>query len=214
MSGEPNRAMQRSQAYDILRGMILSGQLEVGQVTSVQDLVERLPFGRSPVRDAILKLNEERLLRVIPRKGIYICGIQMKDLIELAELRLAIELFAIEEAAENYRNAELIDVLERIVALQAECVERGDENSYIAQDERFHLAIVDIVDNDRMREILSDSRRQRIAYGFKGLTLHRNLAESLEEHKRILAAIKLGDKQAARQEIIRHLTRTKTVAIT
>lgn len=214
MDAKPNRNMQRTQAYDAIRGMILSGQLQVNQVTSVQELIDILHLGRSPVRDAVLKLNEERLLRVIPRKGIYICGIQMKDLVELAELRLAIEMFAIEEAAENCRNAELVEVLERIVAIQAACIERGDENSYLVNDERFHLAIVDNLDNDRMREIMNDNRRQRVAYGFKGLTLHRIAAESLEEHKRMLCAIKSGDKEAARLELIRHLTRTKTVALT
>ncbi len=210
---EKVKKIVRNQAYEAIKAMIINGQLHAGQVTSVQELIDKVNMGRSPVRDAVLKLHDENLLKVIPRKGIFICGLLSKDIKELSELRLAIELFAVDKAVEMRQDDHFIHTLEDIVSRQEQYAGTGNEEAFFIEDERFHITIINTLRNERMNNILADNRRQLIAYGFKALTSHSNAQESAEEHKQILAAIKKGDNQEAREQLVKHLTRTKNLVL-
>lgn len=175
--------ISRDQAYDRIKNMIVAGELQTGDVTSVNELTEKLDMGRSPIRDAILRLNDEGLVQVVPRKGIFVSGIRSKDIKDLFQLRLAVELFAVERIIEEF-NEDALRELEEIVAHQEELAKEGDDDAFIVSDENFHIGLVQILENKRMNNILLDGREQLSLYGFKALTLHNNAKESMEEHKK------------------------------
>jgi DNA-binding GntR family transcriptional regulator len=204
--------ISRDQAYERIKNMIVAGELQTGDVTSVNELIEKLDMGRSPIRDAILRLNDEGLVQVVPRKGIFVSGIRSKDIKDLFQLRLAIELFAVERIIEDF-NEEALKELEIIVDNQEELAKEGDDDAFIVSDENFHIGLVQLLENKRMNNILLDGREQLSLYGFKALTLHNNAKESMEEHKKILEAIKHKDKETARRELTKHLTRAKNIVL-
>ena len=104
MNGKQNG---KDLAYEEIKQMILSGKLAAGTITSISELIALLGMGRSPVRDAILRLDDEGLLQVVPRKGILVSSINSKDIKEMFQLRLAIESFALENAVHKATDEDL-----------------------------------------------------------------------------------------------------------
>jgi len=199
----------RDEAYETLKRMIVTDQLQAGQFTSLQELIEKVGLGRSPVRDAVLKLDDERLLRIIPRKGILICGLRSRDLTEIFEIRLAIECFAIDKVILLNKNSEKIAMFETILETQVKLLETKDEEKFCTEDERFHMEIIYFLDNERINRIINDCRNQLICFGFKGLTSHYQITSAIDEHRHILEAIKAGNSKRAKELLTKHLWRTK-----
>jgi len=206
----------RDEAYEKIKHMLNSGELKTGDVTSVNELSDKLDIGRTPIRDAVLKLNDEGIIQVIPRKGIFVSGISSKDIKEIFELRLAIELYVVEaiisRSYEESFDGSLCELSE-ILTRQEVLAKDADNEEFLISDENFHLKLVEILNNTRMSKLLMDSRKQLFLYGFKSLTFHDNAVESVEEHKRILEAIKNKDKMTAREELTKHLSRTKNIIL-
>jgi len=198
----------RNEAYEIIHEMIISGELPAGSVTSVSELIKKLNLGRSPIRDAILKLNDDGLVKVIPRKGIFITGIFSKDIKEMFQLRTAIELFAIDHLME-IDNKDIIKNLRTIVEKQYEAAQNNNEEIFPRLDEDFHYNIINTLDNSRILRILDESRKQMYLYGYKGITAHENALESAMEHRAILEYIEKGDKEAAKSELKSHLLKAQ-----
>jgi len=205
-------SISREQAYKKIKDMLKTGELKPGDVTSVNELMSKFKIGRSPLRDAVLRLSDEGIIQVLPRKGIFIKGINSKEVKELFQLRLAIELFAVECIIDNYDEKSLNE-LEKVLLDQQKSAEKNDNDGFMIADENFHKKLVGMLNNSKMNQILEESRRRLSLYGFKTLTFHNNMIESAEEHKKILDAIKNKDKKKAREEIAKHLTRTKNIII-
>jgi len=202
----------RDEAYEKIKNLLNTGELKAGDVTSVNELIEKLNMSRSPVRDAILRLNDEGIVQVIPRKGIFVSGVFSKDIKDLFQLRLAIELFAVDKII-DYAHYDSLKELDEIIALQEESAKKGDNESFLSHDEYFHIKMVEILNNERMNKIIQNSREQLALYGFKSLTFHANAIESVDEHKKILEAIKQKDRKTARYMLTKHLTRTKNLVL-
>lgn len=198
----------RDQAYRIMYDMIQSGELPVGSVTSVSELIARLNIGRSPIRDAILRLNDEGLVQVVSRKGIFITGVRAKDIKEMFQLRLAIEFLAI-DAFVNSRDKEAFKKLGEIVEKQKALVCSGNEEMFSSMDEDFHFCIINILSNSRINHILQESRKQMALYGYNAITAHHNAYESTLEHEKIYQFVRDHNAIEARKEMERHLLKAQ-----
>lgn len=205
---EDPKQIGRDQAYEIIYNMIMSGELPSGTVTSVAELIARLNIGRSPIRDAILRLNDDGMVQVIPRKGIFVTGIYAKDIKEMFQLRLAIEYFALENLT-AIANRKILEDLFAIVDRQDLAVSSGNEDCFLSLDEDFHFFIINLLNNKRILSILDESRRQMSLYGFKGITVHENAMESALEHRRIIDAIEAKDIIKAKDELFQHLMKAQ-----
>lgn len=206
------KSIQRDQAYDSIKGMIISGELASGMITSVSELANQLQLGRSPIRDAILRLNDDGFVQVLPRKGILISGIQSKDIKEMFQLRLAIEHFALDYISRT-ANSSFFEQLNEIVSKQDEVASAGLDDHFRPLDEDFHFFLVSQLNNRRINDILDESRRQMHLYGFKGITAHQDAKESVEEHQRIVSALISGEIEVAKEEMTQHLMKAQNCVL-
>lgn len=180
-------------AYDAIRGLIVSLELAPGAVIDERTLIERLGIGRTPVREALRRLAQERLVEVYPRRGMFVTGVDVRELARLSEVRAALEPEAARWAAERATEAER----EELASLLEEIDGHGED--LMTLDERIHRAVYRAAHNDLLAATLE--QYYTLARRIWSLAGDRagDLADAVEAHAALLEAIldEDGDRAAA-----------------
>ncbi|MEL6570571.1 MAG: GntR family transcriptional regulator [Pseudomonadota bacterium] len=181
-----------------LRAMIFSGELGAGTDHLESELADRLGMSRTPVREALLRLEAQGLVEVRPRKGARIKPLSPSDMAEIYDILTELESLAAAKAAErNLPEAELMTLTSAIQDME-DALARDDREAWAAADDVFHHALTHLSGNARIVQIsgmLADQvRRARM------VTLYMRPAptRSNEDHAKVVNAIRQGDPVAAR----------------
>src|SRR5690349_8145832 len=142
-------------AYYAIRELIVALELPPGSVVREPELTKRLGIGRTPVREALRRLAQERLIEVFPRRGMFVTKVDVRDLARLCEVRLALEPEAARLAAERATQADLAELREVLAELDSR--RKRDSRALIDLDERIHRAIYHASHNPYLAETLEQS---------------------------------------------------------
>ena len=194
----------RELVFEALREAIINGTLKPGERLMEVQLADELGVSRTPVREAIRKLEHDGFVVMIPRKGAYVADISLKDIAEIFDVRKALEGLAAQLAAERATEEDL-ERTERILVEYGECIERQDIQRLIEVDTRFHEAIYQMAGNSRLQQMLSLLREQ--VQRFRTMTLSHGprMRIALEEHRRIVEAIASRDGEHAARLAAEHI---------
>jgi DNA-binding GntR family transcriptional regulator len=192
------------QAYLVLRELIVSLELAPGDLVKEPELVARLGIGRTPVREALRRLSQERLIEVYPRRGMVVTTVDVRDLARLCEVRLALEPEAARLAAERATEADL----DEITALLAELAgrRRRDDRTLIALDRRIHAAVYRASHNHFLEETLEEYYTHALRIWMLGLE-KTGLSAAVHEHAELLGAILRGNAARAADLMREHIER-------
>jgi DNA-binding GntR family transcriptional regulator len=192
------------QAYAALRDLIVSLELPPGALVTEPELVARLGIGRTPVREALRRLAQERLIDVYPRRGMLVTTVDVRELARLCEVRQALEPEAARLAAERATQADL----EEISGLLAELrdTRRRDERTLIALDRRIHAAIYRASHNRFLAETLEWYYTHALRIWMLGLE-RTSLSAAVHEHASLLDAIRRGNGTRAADLMRAHVER-------
>jgi DNA-binding GntR family transcriptional regulator len=182
------------QAYQSIRELIVSLELPPEQPISERALMEELRIGRTPVREALRRLAQERFVAVYPRRGVFVTGVDVRDLARLSEVREAVEPQAARLAAERLSDhAELDELL-------GELERPHKQRELMRLDARIHHAVYRWSRND----LLAATAEQYYLHALRIWNLAVDRTSELEgavlEHRALLEAIRDGD--AARAESV------------
>lgn len=194
----------RELVFEAIREAIINGQLRPGERLMEIQLAEELGVSRTPVREAIRKLELEGFVVMIPRKGAYVADISMKDVADVFEIRAALEGLAAQLAAERITDEE-IEQLERLLVEVARCVEENDVNGLVEADTRFHEVLYTASRNDRLLQILTLLREQIQTFRARTLAHPERMREALEEHRAVVEAVTQRDPELARRAAQDHI---------
>lgn len=190
--------------YESLRAAILSMDFEPGAVLRKGPICEALGVSRTPVADAILKLEADRLVEIIPQSATRVSKLSMKEIREDAFLREALEVSAAEFAAEQ-RTDELVQSLKASIETQTTYFENGNSIAFFRTDQAFHNLLLDCCKIDRLqatiRFVSNHMDRARLVL----LPEPGRLQDTLSEHHQIVDAIEAGDPAAVRTAMQTHL---------
>ena len=167
-------------------------------------LAEQLGVSRTPVREAIRKLELEGFVVMIPRKGAYVAGISLKDIVDVFEVRAALEALAAGLAAERITDEEL-ETLERMLVRIGKCIDSEDLQELIEIDTAFHEALYQASRNEKLVQIINNLREQIQRFRSTSLAYPGRMKEALEEHKKIVEAISERKAAQARQLAQQHI---------
>ena len=194
----------RDVVFETLRQKILKGELKPGERLIEVALAQRLGVSRTPVREAIHKLEQEGLVVMAPRKGAQVATISAQSVRDVLEVRKAMECLAVCLAISR------ITPQERIALRQAEeafaASSRGNDLRLIAQkDEEFHKVIYMTTKNPKLDMLLNNLREQMYRYRFEYIK-DANMREDLRrEHREITDAIIKGECERAKAAISIHI---------
>ena len=205
--------LMRDDVYDRLRDEILSCTLQPGAPIHEQELAQRFEVSKSPIRDALLRLQEQNLVEVLPRKGYRVRPISLTDAVEMYEMRALYErecaLRVIDNASE-----ETLASLDEFRKMP-----RGlDLPKWIAYNRRFHLAVAAICGNSRLARAASDIIEQfdRLTLvSLRGAEAPLRLETFVDEHGTIIDALQARDKRAVGALVREHVdaSRKRTLAM-
>ena len=192
------------EAYHRLRDLIVSLELAPGAIVNERALMERLGLGRTPVREALRALAQEKLVDVYPRRGIFVSSVNVRDLASLSEVRAVLEPHAAALAAERATPDERggADVL--IGELEHAAGER-DERTLIDLDQSIHRHVYRCTHNPFFEETLNRYYVLTLRIWFLALDRVARLDEAVSEHRALLEAVRDADPGAAEQVMRRHV---------
>lgn len=200
---KPESSPLNERAYVQLRRAIADMVLQPGEPLTEASLAEWLGIGRTPVREALKRLGDEGLVDAIPRKGYFVSKISARAAQEIYEMLEGLEGMAIKLAAER-ATPECIARLEEAVRQQQEALAREDLDAWIAADEAFHVAVLDMADNRRIRRIIEPLNAQLHRLRVFTIRLRPKPTRSTDTHAAQLAAIRAGDGRLARELLQEH----------
>ncbi len=194
----------RELVFESLREAIISGSLPPSERLMEIQLAEEMGVSRTPVREAIRKLELEGLVVMIPRKGAYVAGMSIKDIVDVFEIRGALEGLAAELASERVTDEEL-ESMERYLVKISEEIESGDLSKVVETDTDFHTLIYKASRNARLSQIISNLREQIQRFRTTSLSFPGRMKIALEEHRKIVEAISSRDGELARKLAQEHI---------
>lgn len=190
--------------YRTLREAIVLGDLPPGERLAEQKLAEALGTSRTPVREALRRLALEGFVVLVPRRGAYVASVSLKDMHDIFELRMALEGLAASLAARRITKEEIAVLDSSVLAFKA-AAEASDANQAIGVDSYFHTTIYTASRNRRLIQILGNLSDQIQGLRMRSLSAPDRLKDSLNEHRRLVAAIASGDSVAARNAAEEHI---------
>lgn len=197
------------QVFDKLESDIISGVYPRGEVLTELKLVEQLNVSRTPIREALRRLEQERLIQD-SGKGSVVLGITLVDLEDIMDIRLRVEGLAAYYAAKNL-TPEAAQHLRQLCDLQDFYYEKGDFDHLREIDDEFHLSIYEISGHTVLMDTLRPLHRKTQRYRRNSLAERRQ--KSLQEHKAICDAICSRDAGLAEQLVCQHIEHAKKTMI-
>jgi DNA-binding GntR family transcriptional regulator len=193
----------RELVFDALREAIIQGRLKPGERLMEIQLAEELGVSRTPVREAIRKLELEGFLVMIPRKGAYVAGISVKDIVNIFEVRAALESLAAGLAAERITEEEL-EQLERALVYISEA-SANNLSAVVQTDISFHELIYKASRNQRLVQIVTHLQEQIQRFRTASLAQPGRTRTVIEEHRKIVEAISERNVELARTLAREHI---------
>jgi DNA-binding GntR family transcriptional regulator len=186
-------------AYHEIRGLIVSLQLAPGAVIDERELIEQLEIGRTPVREALRRLSHEGLVEVYPRRGMFVTGVDVRELARLSEVREVLEPEAARLAAERATDSDRAE----LSALLAELKAGGSD--LMGLDERIHRAVYRAAHNDLLEATLEQYYVLALRIWVIALDRQQELEGAVQEHRALLEAIRDGDAARAAETMSSHV---------
>ncbi|MEA4924787.1 MAG: GntR family transcriptional regulator [Syntrophomonadaceae bacterium] len=202
----------RELVLDAIRSAIMNGTLQPRERLMEIQLAEELGVSRTPIREALRKLELEGFIVMVPRKGAYVSDLSFKDIADVFEIRAALEGLAAGLAAERITEDEL-ERMERLLVEKQEAILQDDIDKLVEVDTKFHELMYQSSRNVRLSTIISNLREQIQRFRLTSLSYPGRNKLSLEEHKKIVEAIQARDYQSARQLAQEHIENAENVLI-
>lgn len=202
----------RDVVFNTLREAILKGELVAGERLMEKQLAERLGVSRTPIREAIRKLELEGLVVMIPRKGAEVAQTTEKDIRDVLEVRATLEALAVRLACEKM-DEESIKKLDELKNAFVEAAKKKDIDEIIQRDIDFHDTIFHATDNDKLIQIINNLREQIYRFRVKYIQKMESYETIAIEHEEIVASIKNGNVSHGEIMAIQHIENQEKAVI-
>lgn len=194
----------REVVCETLREAICDGILEPGERLMEIQIAEELGVSRTPVREAIRKLELEGYVIMLPRRGTYVANLSIKDINEVYEIRASIDALAAGLAAERITDDEL-EQMERMLVATVEAFDKGDMDRVVEYDTKFHDVLYCASRNARLVGIINNLREQLTRFRSISMAYPGRMKKTMEEHGRMVEAIAQRDVELAQQLARQHM---------
>ena len=202
----------RDLVYDTLRQSILKGELVPGERLIEEDLADQLGVSRTPVREAVHRLQQEGLVYTVPRKGAHVADISENNVHDVLEVRKALEELAVTLATERITPQEKIRLREAEQAFER-ASKGGDLREIADCDEKFHDVIYHATKNEKLEMLLNNLREQMYRFRFEYIKDEKARSRLCAEHHEIAEAVMRGYTEVGTHAIALHIDNQKQTII-
>ena len=208
----PNHRPLREMVYEELKARILTGKIIPGTRLMETELAENMGVSRTPIREAIRKLEKEGLVVIEPRRGAYASQISTDDMIAILEVRQNLEGLAAYFAASRI-SGEQLETLRDAYEKYNESVKEGITENMIKYDTKFHREIVNASQNKILIKMIEQLQELVLRFRYIYYDDFRSSEKMPKEHGNIINAIAKGDAEAAKAAADDHIDRLKQLVL-
>ncbi len=211
MSAKQHNALSDT-VYDLLYNQIVNGKLEPGQRITEMQIAQSHGISRAPVREALKRLSEDRLIALVPRSGCYVCKLSPAEARDILEIRRRLECLALEYAFDNLDHKKLRQLKEAFVA----CRELEDAKLVrreLQLDAQLHTLICESCNSEDLMIFLGKLWARTQLYRIQKTTEAERAQAALDAHVSILDAVLEGDRSKALELLDKHIDHAKKYAI-
>jgi DNA-binding GntR family transcriptional regulator len=195
--------------YKAFKRDIIHGVYQPGEPLTEKVLAKRYKGSRTPVRESALRLQQERLLRIVPNRGYFVSQITFQELNEIYEYRIAVECAAAELAAIKGGDAELLARLIELAETSYRTDSRESYVQFIEADTSFHLGIARLSRNQMLVRAVNEARSQMERIMYAAIDIHYYGEVPAREHHEIVKAIEEHNPELARKRMYDHISQSK-----
>ena len=195
---------QSDEAYSQIRSMIVCLELEPGSLINEGELMIRLSFGRTPIREALRALASEKLVDVYPRRGMFVASVDVQNLSSISEVRAVLEIKAASLAAQRSTTEDretTVKLVSEIDGIKGD----PDMTKLIQLDQRIHRHIYECTHNSFLQSSLEQYYGHALRIWFLALDRVEDLSEAVIEHRALLKAIRDKDAEGAAMAMQNHV---------
>ena len=200
----------RDRIYDRLRKAILTGELAPGTPVIEAEMAARLGASRTPLREALRRLEAEGLLEPRGLRGTVVRELREEDVACIFEIREALESLAARRAARTIKPAQVAKLDEFVANMERAVDDAGEMER---QDTAFHDLILNVADGERLKRMLTELREELIAYRFLSLSDLERRRASVLEHRAIAEALRAHDERAAGRATAEHIANAQAAVL-
>jgi len=194
-------------AYSYAKERILDGRFSGGEIISEGEIASGAGMSRTPVREAFLRLANEGLLRLYPKRGALVVPVSIVEVESVLETRLLVERHAIGKVVVN--EIELAEALDASLAVQEHLLESGETTAFVEADREFHRIFVAAAGNPILLELHDSLRDRQSRMGVAAIARDAARKRSIvTEHRELVAAVNARRPSDALAIIDRHLEGT------
>ena len=197
----------RAQVYEFMRRAIITGKLSSGAHINEVEIAAKLGISRTPIREAVKKLSDEGLVKVLVQNGTFVSEINREQVEEAYVIRIALELASVERAAIRIDSKQIED-LEDILMAHEVALNRKRFDQAIAYDDKFHKYLSEINSFPNLWKAVDISKAQMDRCRIGALPSPGAGQQTIDDHKAVLEALKQGDASAAKTAMTVHLDRS------
>lgn len=187
-------------AYDSIKQYILNGKLDEGVRLTEEFFSTSLGISKSPIREALNRLETEGLIHIEPRRGAYLRDYSTQDINDLYDLRDALEKHVVHTAE---LTQQFIAELKESVRRMRKHLNDNDKSRYIEEDMKFHASLADATGNRRLSKTLENVQNQ--IWIFRRKTYDLSSSTAADYHEAIVAALETGKRRRAEQAMSEHI---------
>jgi DNA-binding GntR family transcriptional regulator len=200
-------------AYAHVKGQILRGAFDGGELIAEGQVADSLGMSRTPVREAFLRLETEGLLRLYPKRGALVVPVSPREVDDVVEARQLIERFAVTKVITRGRHVEVAAGMRAILDQQRAAAHEHDADRFNDLDREFHAALVEAPGNAIISRQYEGLRDRQVRMGVTALQRDpQRLQEILDEHERICRLLEAADADGLGAFLDGHVARTGEVA--
>lgn len=184
-------------AYQALRRRILDNEWPPGTQALERDVAQALGMSRTPVREAMIRLQNDGLVEVIPRHGMRVLSVSPADMREIYEILAALESAAIEAITRRSPGASELAGLSSAAEAMARAIDADDLDAWAIADEAFHMELVTLAGNRHLKQTVTNYWDRVHRARMFSLRLRPKPVKSTQEHRQLIELIRAGDVEGA-----------------
>ena len=203
----------RDQTYDIIKNMIMLREIEPGKKINEEHIAQEIQVSRTPIREALCRLENEGIVKIIPRRGAFVSDLTESNVREILLIREVLEGLVVRLAVENMDPKTLEKLKKAIEKVSVIPEEDRDLITYTRSEVDFHALLLSASNNQMLKNMMEIIYAHLQIIRLRTVVIPERAQKTVKEHQQILSAIEKGDARSAEELMRKHIRSVREVAL-
>ena len=203
----------RDQTYDIIKNMIILREIEPGKKINEEHIAKEIQVSRTPIREALCRLENEGIVKIIPRRGAFVSDLTETNVREILLIREVLEGLVVRLAVENMDEETLEKLGKAIKKVSALPEDDRDLINYTRSEVDFHAILLSVSNNQMLKNMMEMVNAHLQIIRLRTVVIPERAQRTVKEHQQILEAIENRDATSAEELMREHIRSVREVAL-